>query len=199
LRFAALMLTVLAILVGGTTRAEAHEGLTNSYYRESLTKLRPHVNGILINKCRPTYPINKPASRILYVHYWWHVWIQRHKRAHEIAKAPCWSQYESHFHNALTLASRTYGVSYSWLHNCGHSEGSDRMVWNHGGSGAFGPMQFMRGTFYGNVGSAWSYAWSRGVRVPTSYKRWNSNLGQAMTAAYMFRIGQSGQWTGAGC
>ena len=199
MRFVALMLTVLAVAVGGTTRAEAHEGLTNSYYRESLVKLRPHVNAIMASKCRPAYPIHKPVSKLRYVHWTWHLWRERHVYSHRVAKAPCWSTYERNFHNALTLAARTYGVSWSWLHNCGHSEGSDRMVWNHGGSGAFGPMQFMRGTFYGNVDAAWRFAWRRGVKVPTSYKRWNSNIGQAMTAAYMFRIGQSGHWVGAGC
>lgn len=200
MRFVALMLTVLTVaMVGGTIRAEAHDGLTNKFYRSALVNLRPHVNGILAKKCRPTHPINKPASRVIYVHYWYDVWQQRHKRAHAAAKAPCWSQYESSFHNALELASRTYGVSYSWLHGCGHSEGSDRMVWNREGSGAFGPMQFMRGTFYGNVNEAFRYARKRGVMVPWSYARWDSNIGQAMTAAHMFRIGQSGQWVGAGC
>lgn len=51
-------------------------------------------------------------------------------------------------------------------------------------------MQFMESTLNGNV---------KNVAIPRQYKRWHSKVGQAYTAAYMFHIGQSGQWAGKGC
>lgn len=105
-------------------------------------------------------------------------------------------------HLALKLASKHYGVSYSWLHACAHSEGhidgrrpgykeKDPFIMNHQGSGAGGWLQFMSPTFYGNIRGA--------APIPNKYHKWNSRVGQAYVAAYMFKIGQSRQWTGAGC
>ena len=53
-------------------------------------------------------------------------------------------------------------------------------------------MQFMESTYYGYSGTA-----TRGL--PAKYNNWYSMLGQAYTAAYMFRLGEHDQWTGAGC
>ena len=112
-----------------------------------------------------------------------------------------WSHYDKDFHRALRLTVGTIGGSYDHLHSCGHSEGSDAMVWNRAGSGAFGPMQFMRSTFYGNVDGAFEVARQRGARkLPSRYKRWDSNIGQAMTAGWMFLKDPSASaWTGANC
>lgn len=106
------------------------------------------------------------------------------------------------FHLALKLASKHYNVSYSWLHACAHSEGhidgrrpgynqKDPFIMNHQGSGAGGWMQFMESTFYGNIHGA--------NPIPLKYRKWNNRVGQAYVAAYMFKIGQSRQWAGAGC
>jgi hypothetical protein len=104
------------------------------------------------------------------------------------------------FERALRLASNVYGVSYSWLHSCAGSEGGFRgWIPNHSGSGAGGWMQFLAGTFYANVDGALTYARPR-VRVSLgAYRSWYSRVGQAFTAAHMFRSGESSQWTGAGC
>jgi len=119
-----------------------------------------------------------------------------------LAERAKWERANRDFHYALKLASEHYGVAYSWLHACAHSEGHihgrrtpggpiDPFVMNHGGSGAGGWMQFMEPTFYGNL---------RGANpLPRKYHKWNSKLGQAYVAAYMFKIGQSRQWTGPGC
>jgi len=105
-----------------------------------------------------------------------------------------WAYQDRHIHRAIRAAAKKYGVSYSWLHACAHSEGlrdgGEPWVMNTSGSGAGGWFQFMESTLYGNV---------KHVDIPRRYKRWNSKVGQAYTAAYMFKIGQSGQWTGPGC
>lgn len=118
------------------------------------------------------------------------------------ATALMWAEANKDFNKALKLASKRYGVSYRWLHACAHSEGHihgrrtpggpiDPFIMNHGGSGAGGWMQFMESTFYGYVNSTSGY--------PVQYKHWKSKVGQAFVAAYMFKIGESNQWTGAGC
>lgn len=129
-------------------------------------------------------------------------------------------------HASLFAASRVFGVSYLWLHACNHSEGGHVATlrlraslrtgaqpgWNTTGSYAFGPMQFMLsskpaplrwpfrwGTFGSYMYAAFADARRRGTPVPTRFRRPDSNLGQAVVAAYMFARGHSGQWTGAGC
>lgn len=78
------------------------------------------------------------------------------------------------------------------------------------GSYAFGPWQYMLGarppsssrqwgTFGKYVHSAFRAARDRGASVPYRFKRPDSFVGQALTTAFMFKIGQSGQWAGAGC
>lgn len=109
-------------------------------------------------------------------------------------------QADRDFQRALLFASHVYGVSYSWLHNCAGSEGGFRdWIWNHRGSKAGGWMQFMSGTFYDNVEAAFSYARRHGYNVSGKYASWKSRVGQAFVAAYMFKTGESGQWTGEGC
>jgi hypothetical protein len=105
-----------------------------------------------------------------------------------------WEAQERNWHLALSRAAARFGVSYGWLHSCNHSEGGHGFVWNNQGSGAFGPMQFMEGTFYGFVGRAQDAA-----GFPDDYARWDSYVGQAYTAAYMFASGGSSHWTGSGC
>ena len=106
-----------------------------------------------------------------------------------------WERLNGSMWRAVEAASKEYGVSASWLHACVSSEGGHGgWVMNHGGSGAGGWAQFMESTFYGYVGSA-----RAGNRFPAKYAVWTSRVGQAYTMAYMFKIGESNQWTGAGC
>lgn len=90
-------------------------------------------------------------------------------------------------------AAARFGISAQWLINCARSEGglgpSDYDTMNTGGSGAGGNWQFMSGTFYG-------YAPRAGLPRPHT---WLDSHDQAWVAAYMFSIGESDQWTGAGC
>lgn len=135
-----------------------------------------------------------------------------------------WTVADGSIHPALSLAGRIFGVSYGWLHACVHSEGghvSARKLrralrwgtqpgWNTAGSYAFGPFQFMlsekpapRATEWGTFGAyaeaAFTSARLRGQPVPYRFRRPDSNVGQAVVAAFMFSHGHSGQWTGAGC
>lgn len=101
-------------------------------------------------------------------------------------------------------AATAFGISSSWLIACALDEGglgpSDFDKMNYGGSGAGGNWQFMSGTFFGHVNAALAR-----VGLTSYIKRrwggiiWLNSEQQAYTAAYMFSIGQSGQWTGAGC
>lgn len=124
----------------------------------------------------------------------------KYKKQQAIARM--WAARNSDFDLALRAAAKRYGVSYNWLHACAKSEGHiegrrtpggpiDPFIMNHGGSGAGGWMQFMHPTFYGYVGRTSGY--------PSKYKKWNSKVGQAYTAAYIFKTEGSRQWTGAGC
>lgn len=101
---------------------------------------------------------------------------------------------------AVAYVQRAWPGSAGWLTSCSSTEGGHgRWFPNTGGSGAGGWMQFMSGTFYSNVGSAFAYGRARGLSLPNSAKSWYSPLGQAATGADMLRRGQRGQWTGAGC
>lgn len=90
-------------------------------------------------------------------------------------------------------AANYHGVSFSWLLACANSEGgtgpSDYDTPNTQNSGATGNFQFMPRTF-------WGYVPKSGAPKPWIYL---SSEDQAYTAAYMFKIGESDQWTGKGC
>lgn len=110
-----------------------------------------------------------------------------------------WNARERQNALALKTAAGIFGVKYRWLRTCNLHEGGDRMVWNHEGSKAFGPMQFMSGTFWAHVHRAFSAAKARRRPVPFRFKRWDSYVGQAVTAAWMFATGRSYHWSGYGC
>lgn len=177
-----------------TAKEEAHQWAHkrkagHKYHR----KLSPVTSSLKAERARAdNWKAIAKAERMAYMKY------VKEKRA----EARRFAAANRDFHLALKLASRHYGVSYSWLHACAHSEGhidgrrpgyreKDPFIMNHQGSGAGGWLQFMEPTFYGNL---------RGANpVPKKYRKWNSKVGQAYVAAYMFKIGQSRQWTGAGC
>ena len=116
-------------------------------------------------------------------------------KARYLAWDRMWEARDRSMWKAVEAAAVEYGVSAAWLHACVSTEGGHNgWVMNHGGSGAGGWFQFMESTFYGYVDDA-----RRTNRFPKKYAKWTSRVGQAYTAAYMFKIGQSGQWTGAGC
>lgn len=136
-----------------------------------------------------------------------------------------WTSRDRDLPTATKIAAATFGVSYDWLRSCNRSEGggTGRLTlayslrhyvsgrgWNRSGSRAFGPWQFMLdqkpapsstqwGTFGSYVHAAFLRARARHVYVPFRFKTPDSYVGQAMTAAYMFSIGKSSHWTGAGC
>lgn len=124
----------------------------------------------------------------------WRESYLRHRSAYK-AEIKYWARLDRSTWKSIDAAAREYRVSASWLHACVSSEGGHGgWVMNHQGSGAGGWFQFMKPTFYGYVGRARS-----GNRFPKKYARWNSRVGQAYTAAYMFKIGESNQWSGSGC
>lgn len=124
------------------------------------------------------------------------LWRTRHQEARNQWREyfASWEALENDWHRALSSAAARFGVSYSWLHACNHGEGGHNRYADNPISDATGTMQFMPGTFYGNAPAAF-----RAAHVPARYMNIFSFVGQAYTAAYMFSIGQSRQWVGAGC
>lgn len=105
--------------------------------------------------------------------------------------------------HALEQAQRVFPGTYDALLRCslseGYARGRDEFVWNREGSGAFGPMQFLSGTFWRMWGAARDELDARGFRYPTSAASHGSNLGQALAAAWGFTNGRRREWSGAGC
>jgi hypothetical protein len=197
-----LTLTLASLAFIGTTGAQETGTMSLSQFKETRNAVKIKTNSIRTNKgyrklgfTHPAYEI--PNYRRVPV---LNMWRNRLAQARDL-KFRRYAVINADFDTSLRFASNLFNVSFSWLHGCAHAEGGHgRWVPNSSGSGAGGWMQFMSGTFYGNVDSAF-YAANRRLahNIPAQYKSWYSRLGQAVTAAYMFRIGQSGQWTGAAC
>lgn len=135
-----------------------------------------------------------------------------------------WARRDHSLAQSIRVASATFGVSEAWLRACNRDEGGNVARWklavslrrgygpgwNNRGSSAFGPFQFMLddrppdhsgewGTFGRYDDAAFRAARARRVNVPMRFKRPDSFVGQALTAAYMFKTGEADQWQGAGC
>jgi hypothetical protein len=104
---------------------------------------------------------------------------------------------------AAKLASYVFpSATYERLwHRANVEGGHGKWVWNSQGSGAGGWFQFMEGTFYGRANGAFEIAKARGFPVPNKFKKWDSLIGQNLTAAYMFDLGLecSGEGWAASC
>lgn len=154
------------------------------------------------NRCRSWFGIEKitfatqPATKEAQL-------VRRRAMKRLRYKACIWrwswaNQYD--FHRAERVASRLFGISYYWLDACASNEGGHGVfVYNRGGSGAAGWMQFMPST-YTRMGNAAFYSLHRrGITVPSRYNSLYSMVGQALAAAWGFANGRSHEWTGAGC
>lgn len=98
---------------------------------------------------------------------------------------------------SMRLAQRAFPGTYDWLEfisnrECRACYTTTAFICNYQGSGACGPMQFMRGTFYGHMDDAKAHLENRGFIIPASAWRWESQLGQALVAGYMRYTGQDG-------
>lgn len=133
---------------------------------------------------------------------------------------PQWQKLDRDLHAALAYASKRWGVSYSWLHACAHGEGGHgRFIDNkpyirtsvprifgyrYDGDGWF---QFLNSAHSGGFPTkTWEWmsnaAWKdgrKGGRPPGRFRRVDSKLGQAYTAAWAFSRGHSSHWYGDGC
>jgi hypothetical protein len=153
------------------------------------------------------------------------VMMHKRKRVNKYKKYIAeWTRRDRDTKSALRAAAFIFKVRYWWLSNCNDAEGGHndprRLAsnlrtgiqpgWNRSGSRAFGAMQFMMdrkpapnsgdwGTFEKYQPNAFAIAKDRGFWIPARFNTPASNVGQAITAAYMFAIGQSVQWEGAGC
>ena len=98
---------------------------------------------------------------------------------------------------AMRYAQRPFPGTYDWLafisnRECRACYTTSAFICNYQGSGACGPMQFMAGTFYGHAGDAKAWLDSHGFITDPRTWTWSSQLGQALTAAYMRYTGQDG-------
>lgn len=138
-----------------------------------------------LRTCAVTYEARQAMNRIQL--------RQRHARIVRRARARRLACSNTNPKACILIAAKRFGVSYSWLLACANSEGGtgpgdyDKM--NYQGSGAGGNFQFMESTFYAYIRAA---GW-KGEAL------WLNSEQQALTAAYMFSIGESDQWTGLGC
>jgi hypothetical protein len=103
---------------------------------------------------------------------------------------------------AVRIVQRDWPGSGSWLLACSSSEGGWGL-WksNTQGSGAGGWMQYMEGTFYGDLAGALALARQEHLPAPPrSADRWSSALGQAFAAGWAyFHSRSSTKWTGSRC
>jgi hypothetical protein len=113
---------------------------------------------------------------------------------------PNWSQLDKSIHTAIGYAARTWGVSYSWLHSCAHSEGGHGRFIDTPGDGD-GWFQFLPGTWTWMSNAAWKAGHKLGPHKtpPSRYRLVTSRLGQAWTAAWAFNAGYAYHWYGSGC
>jgi hypothetical protein len=98
---------------------------------------------------------------------------------------------------AMRLAQRPFPGTYGWLESisgreCRACYTTSAFICNYQGSGACGPMQFMSGTFYGYAPAAKRWLDTRGFITESRTWVWSSQLGQALTAAYMRYTGRDG-------
>lgn len=135
-----------------------------------------------------------------------------------------WDRYDHDTTRALKAAGFIFKVDWHWLSACNDAEGGHndpaRLLyslrtgsqpgWNNAGSYAFGAMQFMLdrkpaphradwGTYEKYSPIAFAIAKDNGFWVPHRFNTPASNVGQAITAGFMFSAGMSSQWSGAGC
>lgn len=98
---------------------------------------------------------------------------------------------------AMRYAQRVFPGTLEWLtaisnRECRACYTTTRFICNYQGSGACGPMQFMSGTFYGYAPAAKEWLDKRGYVTSPETWVWSSQLGQALTAAYMRYTGRDG-------
>jgi hypothetical protein len=103
----------------------------------------------------------------------------------------------SNWTRAMRYAQRPFPGTYDWLEAISNREcracyTTTAFVCNYQGSGACGPLQFMSGTFYGHAPSAKAWLKAHGFVVPAAAWDWRSQLGQALTGAYMRFTGRDG-------
>ena len=103
----------------------------------------------------------------------------------------------SNWTRAMRYAQRPFPGTYDFLEftsnrECRACYTTTRFVCNTEGSGACGPLQFMERTFYSNMPNARAWLKSHGFIVPESAWTWSSQLGQALTGAYMKYTDQEG-------
>lgn len=183
---------------------EPKPDMTRAEFRDRRNKWHQRVEVRRWEKCvhhaaQYQYTIYqiKPQWRQEVVNYW------KKKAIHWREHSYCWHKLNTgNFDWILYRASKRFGVSYNWIHDCSHDEGNTHYrgpIYNRLGSGAFGWMQFMPSTFEAHDDDAFAVVRSRGLHVPNRFKYVSSKIGQAVTASYMFYRGWSSQWTGGSC
>lgn len=151
--------------------------------------------------------------------------IHVHVFVHKVTWVEKWEKADESIYPAIHIASRIFRVDESLLDKIVGDEGGNvdpqtlhsslctgsQPGWNNRGSYAFGPFQFMLdrkpacmvetewGTFGAYDDAAFHAAKKLGVAVPYRFKSPASNVGQAITAAYMVSTGGLYHWCASQC
>jgi hypothetical protein len=121
-----------------------------------------------------------------------------------------WRKLRRDFHKALSFSAGFWVVSYAKLHACAHAEGGHgpQMRYNSQGSGSYGHLQYMRGTWVSFSNEAFKTAKRAGLRVPPKMMwggtKWSSTrndtpFGQAFTTGWAFSRGLNHHWAARPC
>ena len=128
--------------------------------------------------------------------------------AAQVSAKKTWRQLRRDFHKALSFSADFWVVSYAKLHACAHAEGGHTgMVWNGQGSGAYGPLQYMVGTYKSFSNEAFKTAKRAGLRVPHKMmwggsrfsSRSDTPFGQAFTTGWAFSNNLNSHWAAWPC
>lgn len=151
--------------------------------------------------------------------------VHVHLFVHKITWIEKWEKADESIYPAIRIASHVFHVDKGLLENIVGGEGGNinprtlqsslcsgsQPGWNNFGSYAFGPFQFMLdrkpacmvqtewGTFGSYDDAAFQEAKKLGVSVPYRFKSPASNVGQAITAAYMIAHGKLSAWCASQC
>jgi len=157
----------------------------------------------------PAHPVKRPIGSIP-------VWKRaitvhrvRENIAAQVSARKTWRQLRRDFHKALSFSADFWVVSYAKLHACAHAEGGHgpHMAWNSQGSGAYGPLQYMVGTYQSFSNEAFKTAKRAGLKVPTNMmwggsrysSRSDTPFGQAFTTGWAFSVGLNSHWAAWPC
>lgn len=205
MRRAAILLVTLTTIaeLAIVTRADADTRLSSASYdnrcavawkavRFYRAKTAAHRHTLRLSGLPPVEE-NASCRRLRERAVYWRTNARNHANVVEARTLP----HTTNWTRAMKVAQRPFPGTYGWLETISNREcracyTTSRFICNYQGSGACGPMQFMAGTYYGYAPAAKRWLEARGFITESRTWAWSSQLGQALTAAYMRYTGRDG-------